>query len=52
MKKAVSILTVLFLIGTALPQSLDWFEGTFDEAKAKAERENKPILIDFFSASG
>lgn len=52
MKKTAAIFTILFLIGTALPQSMDWFEGSFEEAKAKSESEKKPILIDFFSQSG
>ena len=52
MKKLIAIIVIFLLIGTTLPQEVNWFDGTFDEAKVKAEQEGKPILIEFFSESG
>ena len=52
MKKLISFAAILLLLGTAFPQEVNWFDGTFDEAKIKAGNEGKQILIEFFSASG
>jgi hypothetical protein len=38
---------VLALASTAAAQ--DWFKGSLDEAVARAGREGKKVLIDFFS---
>jgi hypothetical protein len=47
MKKLLCIL--LLFAGTALMAQSVWFEGSFDEARAKAAEEDKMILIDFYS---
>jgi len=44
------LLLVLFLISSpVLSQQSIWFHGTFEEAKDKAQKENKQILIDFYA---
>ena len=52
MKKLILLGAVLLLLGTTFPQEVNWFDGTFDEAKVKAKEADKLILIDFFSKSG
>ena len=47
MKKALAFLSVLALASAASAQN--WFQGTLDQAVAKAKSENKLVLIDFFS---
>jgi hypothetical protein len=48
MKKALVIALVLVLASFASAQS--WFQGSLDQAVAKAKTENKLVIIDFFSA--
>jgi hypothetical protein len=48
MKKALVIALVLVLASLASAQS--WFQGSLDQAVAKAKSENKLVIIDFFSA--
>ena len=45
------MLLLLFSL-SAYPQSVNWFDGTFEESLIKAKKDGKPILIEFFSASG
>ncbi|MBN2414848.1 hypothetical protein JXO52_03355 [bacterium] len=52
MKKLFAVLGVLLFIGSAAAQEVKWFEGSFDEAKQTALKENKIILINYFSGSG
>ena len=47
MKKALTLTLVLVLASFASAQS--WFQGSLDQAVAKAKAENKLVLIDFFS---
>lgn len=47
MKKAFAVLFLLVLASAAWAQN--WFQGTLDQAIAKAKTENKLVLIDFFS---
>jgi hypothetical protein len=47
MKKALVLSALLVLASTALAQN--WFNGTLDQAVAKAKSENKLVLVDFYS---
>jgi hypothetical protein len=47
MKKAFAISFLLVLAATASAQN--WFNGTLDQAVAKAKSENKLVLVDFYS---
>jgi hypothetical protein len=47
MKKIMALMFILFLAATASAQN--WFKGTLDQAVAKAQAENKLVLVDFFS---
>jgi len=49
MKKVVTFLFILLFASSAFAQSSVWFDGSFDDAKAKAEKEGKLILINFYS---
>jgi hypothetical protein len=47
-KRLASVLILpLIIISSATAQN--WFEGTVDEAVAKAKQEGKIVLLDFFS---
>ena len=47
MKKALLVLLVLVLASTA--SALTWFQGTIDQAVAKAKADHKLVLVDFYS---
>jgi hypothetical protein len=47
MKKALALSCLLVLTSTASAQN--WFNGTLDQAVAKAKSENKLVLVDFTS---
>jgi hypothetical protein len=47
MKKALFLSFVLVLASTASAQN--WFQGSLDQALAKAKSENKLVLVDFYS---
>ncbi len=47
MKKALMLMLVLVLASFASAQS--WFQGSLDQALAKAKAENKLVLVDFYS---
>jgi hypothetical protein len=47
MKKTAFVLMFFVLAAAAFGQS--WFQGSFDEALAKAKTEGKLVLINFFS---
>ena len=49
MRKLLSLPLVLFLVSTAFSDGIEWFKGTFEEAKAAAQKEGKLIIIDFYS---
>ncbi len=48
MKKAAALLTIMIFasVSTALAVEIP---GTFAEAKGKAARLNKPVLVEFFT---
>lgn len=47
MKKVLAFSALLVLASAASAQN--WFNGTLDEAVAKAQSENKLVLVDFYS---
>jgi hypothetical protein len=47
MRKALALSALIVLVSAALAQS--WFNGTLEQAVAKAKTENKLILVDFYS---
>jgi hypothetical protein len=47
MKKAFALSFLLVLASAASAQN--WFNGTLDQAVAKARSENKLVLVDFYS---
>ena len=47
MKKTSILLSLLVLVSAASAQN--WFQGTLDQAVAKAKSEGKLVLIDFYS---
>lgn len=48
MKKVTAFLLMLLFASSSFAQTSIWFNGTYDDAKAKAQQENKLIFIDFF----
>jgi len=49
MRKLVTFLLILLFATSAFGQSSVWFNGSFDDAKKKAENEGKLLLINFYS---
>jgi len=47
MKKAIILIAGLILASTASAQT--WFQGSLDQAVAKAKTESKLVFIDFHS---
>jgi hypothetical protein len=47
MKKAFFLSCVLVLASSASAQN--WFQGTLEQAVAKAKTENKLVIVDFYS---
>jgi hypothetical protein len=47
--KKLFILALLLILLSSLGVAQDWFQGSLDEAVAKAKSEDKLVLIDFFS---
>jgi len=52
MKRALIFLALLCLVSSCLAQEIKWFEGSFKQGQKAAEKENKLILIDYFTGSG
>jgi len=50
MKKVAAFASLLLLAAFAAAQTATVLSGPFDEALAKARKENKLILLDFFSS--
>jgi hypothetical protein len=48
LKKALAVSALLVLASAASAQN--WFQGTLDQAVAKARTENKLVIIDFYSS--
>ena len=49
MKRAIAFIVILLCAQVVFGQESVWFQGSFDDAKAQAQKEDKLILIDFFS---
>ena len=49
MKKTLTLSMVLVLAVSASAQ-VTWFKGSLDQATAKAQTENKLVLVNFYSA--
>jgi hypothetical protein len=49
MKKFSAIAGLLLLASLAAAQTAKVMSGSFDQALARAKKENKLILVDFFS---
>jgi len=47
MKKALAMSFSLLLASAASAQT--WFKGSVEQAVAKAKRENKLVILDFYS---
>ena len=47
--KKLFVLTLLLIFLSSFGVAQNWFEGSLDDAVAKAKSENKLVLIDFFS---
>ncbi len=47
MKKVLFLSSVLILASAASAQN--WFQGSLDQAVAKAKAESKLVLVDFYS---
>lgn len=47
--KRITVFLLVLLFATSTFAQTNWFTVTFDEAKAKAEKEGKLILINFTS---
>lgn len=50
MKKLTVLAGLLVIASFASAQTATFMSGPFDEALAKAKKENKLILLDFFSS--
>jgi hypothetical protein len=48
MKKSLLSLLII-LVSASFVSAQDWFQGTLEEAFAKAKAENKRVLVDFTS---
>ena len=49
MRKVLFVAVLVLLAGPVFAQSTPWFEGSFEDAKTIAAKENKYLLIDFYS---
>lgn len=49
MKKILAIAGVLLFLGCSTTEKSMYCEGSFDEAKALAKQQSKPVLINFYS---
>ncbi|RJP77201.1 MAG: hypothetical protein C4524_08740 [Candidatus Zixiibacteriota bacterium] len=49
MRTTATVCLVFLMAAAALAQPAFWFDGPFDAAKAKAQAENKLLLINFYS---
>jgi hypothetical protein len=51
MKRFLAMLLVCLFAVTALASGTDWFNGSFEEAKVEAAKQDKLVLM-FFYAQG
>ncbi len=49
MKKLLTVFFVLLFSATAFADGTKWFNGSFEDAKAKAAKEGKLILVHFWA---
>ena len=49
MRKMIAVAILVLLATSLFAQSTVWFEGSFEDAKTKATKENKHLLVDFYS---
>jgi len=49
MKKRIGFACLLVISLASAAAAQNWFLGTFDQAVAKAQTENKLVLVDFYS---
>ena len=47
--KKVFVLSLLLIFLSSFGVAQNWFQGSLDDAVAKAKSEDKLVLIDFFS---
>ena len=47
--KKLFVLSLLLIFLSSLGVAQNWFQGSLDDAVAKAKSEDKLVLIDFFS---
>jgi hypothetical protein len=52
LRKIFSIIIILLIASSALPQSVNWNNGTFEEVKYLAKVENKLILFYIYEDKG
>ena len=50
MKKITVLAGLVLIVSIASAQSAKFMSGPFEEALAQAKKENKLILVDFFSS--
>ncbi len=50
MKKLTALAGLLLVASLAAAQTATVLSGPFDEALAKAQKENKLVLVDFYSS--
>ena len=49
MRKHLSAFIILLFAALSFAKGTEWFKGSFDEAKEKAAKEGKLILVHFYS---
>ena len=50
MKKITALAALLLIASFATAQTAKFMSGPFDEALAQAKKENKLLLVEFFSS--
>ena len=49
MRKFLSAVIIFLFAALTFANGTEWFKGSFDEAKVKAAKEGKLILVHFYS---
>ena len=49
MKKLMTVFFIILFSANAFASGTKWFDGSFEDAKAKAAKEGKLILVHFYS---
>ncbi|WP_321296946.1 thioredoxin fold domain-containing protein [Marinifilum fragile] len=50
MRRLIIIIVALLVCGNVFSQGIEFFHGSFEEAKMKAKTENKPLFVDVFTS--